>query len=219
MAPPKHRRAPSETAATREKLVDVAMRLFHAKGYNSTSVADILHEAGVNSGSLYYFFPGKQDLLIAVLDRYLQGIDPMLLQPAWRGVKDPIGRVLALLGAYRRFLVETDCYYGCPIGSLAMELHEPDPAVRKKLAANFQAWVRAVESCFEEARERFPRDLDLSQLAVFVLSVMEGAVMQARTHRSVKPFDASIARVRDYLQRLEEAARRKKPKSNFTVRP
>lgn len=199
------------------------MRLFHAKGYNSTSVADILHESGVNSGSLYYFFPGKQDLLIAVLDRYLQGIDPMLLQPAWRGVKDPIDRVLALLDQYRHFLVETGCYYGCPIGGLALELHEPDPAVRKKLAANFRAWVQAVENCFEEARDRFPPDLDRSQLAVFVLSVMEGAVMQARTLRTVKPFDASMAQVRDYLQRLEAAAHASRGRSarrkNFRVRP
>lgn len=112
----------------------------------------------------------------------------------------------ALLDQYRRFLVETDCYYGCPIGSLAMELHEPDPVVRKKLAANFRAWVQAVENWFKEARHRLPRDLDVSQLAVFVLSVMEGAVMQARTHRTVKPFDASMVQVRDYLQRLKAAA-------------
>ena len=38
----------------------------------------------------------------------------------------------------------TDCTYGCPIGSLALELHEPDPPVREALAANFDAWTSAI---------------------------------------------------------------------------
>ncbi|HEY7739942.1 MAG TPA: helix-turn-helix domain-containing protein, partial [Steroidobacteraceae bacterium] len=77
-------------ADTRWRIIEAAMHLFWEKGYGSTSIADILSRAGVNSGSLYHFFPGKQDLLIAVLDTYIGGIDQMLLEPAWRGVDDPI---------------------------------------------------------------------------------------------------------------------------------
>ena len=53
---------------TRDKLVEVARQLFLAKGYEATGIAEILREAGVNSGSLYYFFKTKEDLLLAVLD-------------------------------------------------------------------------------------------------------------------------------------------------------
>src|SRR5437867_2587967 len=73
--------------------------------------------------------------------------NPVLLVPAWQGVADPIERVFALLSRYRQALIETECFYGCPIGSLALELHEPDPAVREKLAANFDGWVTAVQEC------------------------------------------------------------------------
>src|SRR5215475_10970207 len=103
---------------TRTRLVLTAMRLFWEKGYGSTSIADLLQQAGVNSGSLYHFFPGKQDLLIAVLDMYREGMRAMLLEPAWQGVDDPIEKVFALLAGYRKALVDTDCHYGCPIGSL-----------------------------------------------------------------------------------------------------
>jgi AcrR family transcriptional regulator len=115
------------TRTTREQFVDVAMRLFWEKGYGATSIADILQAAGANAGSLYYCFPTKQDLLIAVLRRYHAGIHPMLLAPAWDGLKDPIEKIFALLARYREALMATDCTYGCPIGSLALELHEPDP--------------------------------------------------------------------------------------------
>src|SRR3954471_9996825 len=141
---------------TRDRIVEAAMELFWHKGFGSTSIADILSRSQVNSGSLYYFFPGKQDVLIAVLEAYRDGIGPMLLEPAWAGVDDPVGRVFALLGRYRTALVESDCTYGCPIGSLALELHEPDPPVRQLLAANFGAWVDAVEACLRAAAGRFP---------------------------------------------------------------
>src|SRR6476660_4060972 len=154
------------------------MELFWLKGYGSTSIADILSRSQVNSGSLYYFFPGKQDVLLAVLEAYRDGIRPMLLGPAWTGVDDPIDRIFALLARYRAALIETDCTYGCPIGSLALELHEPAEPVRELMAANFRRWVDEVEACFAAAGDRFPVGTDLRSLAELALNVMEGGVMQ-----------------------------------------
>jgi AcrR family transcriptional regulator len=191
------------SVATADRLRFAAMKLFAEKGYGSTSIADILREAGANAGSLYHAFPTKQDLLVAVLELYREGIGPMLLTPAWAGVDDPIERIFALLGSYRRALVTTDCAYGCPIGSLALELHEPDPAVREMLAINFDAWVAAVKGCLDAAADRLPQGLDTHALAQMILTVMEGGVMQSRTHRTLDAFDASIGGLRDYLNRLQ----------------
>ena len=175
-------------------------------GYGSTSVADILQASGTNAGSLYYFFPGKQDVLIAVLEMYLSGIQPMLLAPAWKGVADPIDRVFALLDAYRAALVNSRNTYGCPIGSIALELHEPDPPVRKLLAANFDGWVDAIEECFNDAGSRLPKGIDRRALAVFALTTMEGGVMLSRTHRSIDAFDTSVRSFRDYITVLQSRA-------------
>ncbi len=183
-----------------------AMRLFAEKGYESTSVADILRGASANSGSLYHFFPTKQDLLIEVLKRYRDGIGPMLLEPAWQGIADPIEKVFALLARYRQALAQSDCFYGCPIGNLALEIHEPDPPVRDLLAVNFDGWVDAIEACYVDAGARLPQGLDRRALAVFTLTTMEGGVMQSRTHRSLAAFDRSVAMLRDYVRRLEADA-------------
>ena len=187
---------------TRSRLVLTAMQLFWEKGYNSTSIADVLQTAKVNSGSLYYFFPSKTDLLAAVLDLYHEGIGPMLLEPAWAGVEDPIERIFALLARYRKSLADTDCFYGCPIGSLALELHEPDPAVRERLARNFDAWIEAVAECLLQAKSRLPADLNRRELAQFVLTTMEGGVMQARTFRDIDYFDAAVRQLRHYFKGL-----------------
>jgi AcrR family transcriptional regulator len=191
---------------SRDRIILAAMELFAAKGYGATSIADILSRTQLNSGSLYYFFPGKQDLLLAVLEAYRDGIGAMLLEPAWGGVTDPIERIFALLGAYRAALAMSDCTYGCPIGSLALELHEPDPPVRMRLAENFSAWTAAVEANLAVAEDRLPHGHNLAALAQFVLTVMEGGVMQARTHRDLAYFDRAIAQLRIHFAGLAALA-------------
>lgn len=187
---------------TRQTLIHTAMELFAAKGYHSTSVADILRAAGANSGSLYHYFPGKQDLLLAVLDAYHDGIDDRLLGPAWGEVEDPLDRVFALLGRYRELLITSDFFFGCPIGNIALEIHEPDPAVRERLMANFDAWEAAVARCLEDAAPQLADSADPESLATLVLALMEGGVMLSRTYRSPEPFDRAVAELRRLLTLL-----------------
>jgi AcrR family transcriptional regulator len=200
------------TTDTRSRIIGSAMELFWQKGFGSTSMADILGKAGVNSGSLYHFFPGKQDLLLAVLEAYRSGIDAMLLEPAWRNVADPLERIFALLAAYRAAIVQTDCIYGCPIGSLALEIHEPDPPVRELLAANFSGWTDAVERCLVDAGSRVPVHIDRHAFAEFVLTTMEGGVMLARTYRDVGYFDRAVGQLRQVVATWQPATRvRRRP--------
>lgn len=195
-------------SATREKIVQTALELFWVKGYQSTSISDILSRSQVHSGSLYHFFPGKQDVLVAVLEWYRDGIEDNLFAYAWNGVEDPIERIFALLNGYRMHLVTSDFMYGCPIGSLALELHEPDPRVRDLLAVNFANWVAGVEQCLVDAGDRLPADTDRRALAEFILTIMEGAIMQARTSRDITVFDRNVGVLRQQLEALEEQAQR-----------
>jgi TetR/AcrR family transcriptional regulator, transcriptional repressor for nem operon len=190
------------------------MRLFCEKGYGSTSVADLLEAADVNSESLYSLFSGKQDLLLAVLDAHRRGIREMLLEPAWREMTDPIEKIFSLLARYRQLIVGTDCLYRCPIGSLALEIREPHLPVRERLAANFQAWTDAVHQCLLEAGSRLPDALDRLSLSEFVLTTMEGALMQARTFRDVAYFDRAVHELRNYVEILLYG----RPSFSFPVR-
>ena len=69
-----------ETTHTRERILLAAVELFYSRGYAATEMADILKKARANSGSFYFFFKGKEDLLHAVLDWYLANLDPILIQ-------------------------------------------------------------------------------------------------------------------------------------------
>ncbi len=187
---------------THGRLIEAARQLFLKQGYTATGVAQILKEAGVNAGSLYHFFPTKEDLLLAVLERYKELLGPRVLQPVYDRVSDPVERIFGILAGYRKMLVETKCEQGCPIGNLALELSTTLPAARKTIAENFTGWSQAVTECLRGGSGRLPADLDFERLGLFVLTLMEGAVMLARAFRSIEPFDASVAQLRDYFDRL-----------------
>jgi AcrR family transcriptional regulator len=188
--------------STREKLVDSALYLFWLKGYEATPVAEILEHSGTNAGSFYHFFKRKEDLLLAVLDRYVESLDAVIVAPVRERFSDPIERVFGILEFYRKNLEATDCAYGCPIGRLALEIPPEQTAVHRRLADNFDGWTAAVERCLAEAGDALAAGVDLGTLSRFVLTVMEGGVMQARAHRSLAPFDASVAHLREYFRLL-----------------
>ncbi len=204
---------------TRERLVLAARKLFLMQGYEATSMSQILSEAGVNSGSLYYYFKSKEELLLAVLDFYAAALQPVLLQPIWQNVADPIERVFALMGGYREMLVVTHYTAGCPIGNLALEMSERSEKAREKISQNFEGWRMAVRQCFFDAREQLPANLDRDKIATLVLSIMEGGVMLSRSHRSIEPFDSSIAMMRDYIIRLQNEAKLTSHSKNESLAP
>ena len=191
---------------TRDRLLQAGQDLFYEKGYGATGLAELLERANANSGSFYHFFESKEALLNAVLERYVELLEPELLAPIYDKVTDPIERVFALLGQYRAAILSTKFGYACPIGRIAFEVEPEMARVHERIARNFTAWSEAVQRNLEAARDRFPRGYDLRRLSVFVLTVMEGAVMQARAHKSIAPFDASIEMLREHFELLQQTA-------------
>ena len=102
-----------ETQGTRSRLLDAARYLFWEKGYAATGMAELLERAQANSGSFYHFFAGKEALLLAVLEGYLEGLDPVVIQPAFARHRDPIERVFEILNFYRGNLTKAKFGCGC----------------------------------------------------------------------------------------------------------
>ncbi len=194
----------AEKQSTRDRLIEAARELFWVQGYEATGVAEILEKAGVHSGSLYYYFKSKEELLLAVLDTYKEMLYPMVIEPVFQKVSDPIGRIFGILEGYRQGLVYTVFTGGCPIGNLGIEVGDHIPAARERIAENFKGWCEWIQRCLDDAADRFPPHVDREQLAQFVLTVMEGGVMQARAHARIEPFDACVEQLRTYFQLLEQ---------------
>jgi TetR/AcrR family transcriptional repressor of nem operon len=192
-------------ADTRHRIVEAARFLFWEKGYAATGLAELLARAGANSGSFYHFFDSKDAVLRTVLETYRDLLDPLVVRPAFDAHRRPIDRVFALLEGYRQRLMSTDCQYGCPIGRLALELDPENAPAHALIAQNFTAWREAVETCLLDAGIPLAGDVE-----AFVLTVMEGAVMQSRAYRSIEPYDACIRQLRVHLNALTNTTRKTK---------
>ena len=184
-------------AATRDRLIEAARYLFWEKGYAATGLSDILARANANSGSFYHFFESKDALLRTVLDTYVEMLHPVLIAPVRAKARRPLDEVTELLASYRQRLAGTGCTYGCPIGRLALEIDPENTPAHALIARNFDGWKAAVADALTRAGVPEPADV-----AAFVLTVMEGAVMQARAHRSLAPYDVCIRQLHAYLATL-----------------
>jgi TetR/AcrR family transcriptional regulator, transcriptional repressor for nem operon len=186
--------------STRDRLIHSALFLFWERGFAGTSMSDLLGHANVNSGSFYHFFESKEALLKAVLEEYLGGLVPQILEPAWRETPDPIERIFAILAGYRLRILETNCHYGCPLGRLALEIDPENRPAHRLIAENFRGWIGAVRDCLDQARDHLLPDTDTEALATFVLAVMEGGVMLSRSYGAVEPFDQAVSQLRRHFR-------------------
>lgn len=192
---------------TKTRILDVAFRLFHEQGYHATGIATILREADVNSGSLYHFFPSKEALLIGVLEHATQIMHPVVMAPAEAATEDGIERIFALLANYRTGMEVFQCKMGCPIGNLALEVADDHPPARALIDQNFRNGAAVIEGWLRSVGDRLPPSADLGQLSRFILTVMEGGIMQARVAGNLVPFDESVDQLRAYFNLLQEQAR------------
>ena len=191
---------------TRERILRTAFQLFHEQGFHATGVATIVREAGVNPGSLYHFFQGKDQLLLQVLEFATHYLGPAVMEPVEQLTSDPMERIFALLDQYRDGMLQRGCRMGCPIGNLALEVSDGNPEARQLIHRNFENWAKRVEGWLVDAGDRLPADLDRGRLAHFVLTVMEGGLMQARAANDLGVFDQSVAVLRDHLDLLQRRA-------------
>lgn len=192
------------SSTTRTQIVRSAQDLFFTQGFHATSLAAVRDHAQVNGGSVYYFFKTKNELLVAVLESYLERLQTEIMEPAFAATSHPLERVFAVLAGYRQRLVDSDFATGCPIGNLALELPDAEPEVRQRIEANFDAWCQGIAECLE----RVPglETHDPPRLARLVLTFMEGAIVQARGRRDIEPFDEAVASLRSHFDGLGAAA-------------
>jgi TetR/AcrR family transcriptional regulator, cholesterol catabolism regulator len=130
----------------RQQLLDVAARLFRERGYHVTSMRDIAREVGMLSGSIYYHFPSKEEMLLAVYEEGLRHIAERV-DAAVAGQSTPWERLEAGCAAHLEAMLELSDYTQVMIrvlppegGKVAERLLE----LRDEYEARFRALIDAL---------------------------------------------------------------------------
>lgn len=186
---------------TRQRVLESARELFYNKGYNNTSIDEILKSSKVKKGNFYFHYPSKEDLGYAVIESYLKReislVDEILNQPG-----SPLERIYNLFEFSRKNLAEKGCRGGCPIGNFALELSDIHNGFRNKINKIFDAWTDRMECILVEAKKEgeIPEALDAKEMANLMVAIWEGGVMLVKTRKNPKILDDCIRSLRGILE-------------------
>lgn len=169
---------------SKEKTVAAAVRLFSQRGYHGTALNDILDAGGSPRGSLYFHFPGGKEQIGAAASVFAGEAVRQLIAEAAE-TSDNVEDFLTSVGRTMASNLERSGYReGCPIATTALETAAQSEPLGTAARNAFQAW----ESELKRGLMRFGiKGADADVLATAILSQLEGALLLARTYRSLEP--------------------------------
>lgn len=198
----------SRGASTRQRIVDATASLIYAKGVEGTTLDDVRDAADVSKSQLYHYFADKDALVREVISA--QAAQVLAAQ----------GTALTQLDSLAALHRWCDCILvlnrghvngGCPIGSLASELANKSEQARALLVAGFNSWEDLLAEGFVKMQEKgelgrsaVPRDL-----AIGVLSAVQGGLLLAKTSRSEEPLKVALDMALDHVASHKAMRRRR----------
>lgn len=158
-----------------------ALELFWRRGYEATSMADLVEGLGIARASLYATFGSKHELYLRALERYVEQHDPALLAelsqpgPALPAVRTVVRRYAETAGEEGR--------RGCFVTNTAVELAAHDPAAERRVAASLGALELALTGALlrAQAQDELPAGRDPRALARMLVVLLQGIRVVGKT--------------------------------------
>ena len=197
----------SRALATRERILRAAAQLFALKGFHDTRLKEILSSAKVTTGAFFHHFQNKDDLGFAVIDRHMERrrqqlnkIEVTLPVGANEGGLTPVFRRLDAIAEMVDKRERTKG--GCVIGNLSASLSDTHEAFRRRLAECFDEMACEFEPALAAVvQERgLSRRVDAMELARYIVTVIEGAILLARTSADKLLITRQFAFLKDHLR-------------------
>ena len=179
--------------STRDHIVEAADRLFYHNGFEHTSFADIADAVKISRGNFYYYFKTKDEILDAVIAVRLASTQEIL--DRWeREGPTPADRIRSFI--HIQIANRADIKrFGCPVGTLNIELAKLDHGARAEAAALFtlfRSWLRKQFTLLGCKR-------DADALAMHVLAMSQGVATLASTFKDDKFIEREVQRMDDWL--------------------
>jgi TetR/AcrR family transcriptional regulator, transcriptional repressor for nem operon len=177
--------------SNKEKLLADGLRVVHERGFGASSVRDITQAAGVPQGSFTNHFASKEAFGLEILERYRAMTSAAVRATLRNDRLPPRDRLRAWIDGQLSYLRKDDMRRGCLYGNLSAEASEASDAIRFRVASVFAENQASVAYCLAaaiEAGELAPKT-DLQELAGFIVSSLQGAILVAKSQRSPIPVE------------------------------
>jgi TetR/AcrR family transcriptional repressor of nem operon len=194
---------PKETNA-KTKILNAALGVVRAKGYEATTVDDLCAVAGVTKGAFFHHFKSKEELGVAAAAHWSQVTDAFFAAAPYHNHADPLERVLGYLDLRKELLKGEVAEFTCLVGTMVQETYELSPAIRDACNTSISNHAAKLEADIAEAmQERGIRaDWTAESLALHTQAVLQGAFILAKARNGAEIAAASIDHLRRYIELL-----------------
>ncbi|HMF77784.1 MAG TPA: TetR/AcrR family transcriptional regulator [Bryobacteraceae bacterium] len=184
---------------TRHRVVAEAAKLFNQRGYEGSSMSDIMQVTGLEKGGIYRHFSSKEELAAAAFD-FAWNEAVQLRSHDVAGIKNSVDKLRKLIANFveRRSPIPG----GCPLLNTAVDTDDGNPVLRKHAAKALHAWQARLIGIIQEGIERgeVNPETEPEKLANVVISCLEGALMIARLERKSDALLNAQAHLDMYLE-------------------
>ena len=177
--------------SNKDKLLTDGLRLVHERGFGASSVRDITQAAGVPQGSFTNHFASKEAFGLEILERYREMTSAAVRATLRNDRRPPLRRLRAWIDGQLEYLRKDHMRRGCLYGNLGAEASEASEAIRFRVASVFAENQASVAYCLQAAIDggELAPDADAPELAGFIVSSLQGAILVAKSQRSPIPVE------------------------------
>jgi len=195
---------------TKNRIMETAEKIILQKGFAGTSIDEIIENSHITKGGFFYHFKGKNELALALLQRYLEADDIFfteLLNRARDLVEDPLQQMLIFLKLLAEAMQELPATHpGCLVAAFTYESQQFDEDVIQKNKEGILSWrklfaeqLTVIEHSYQP---KFETNVD--ELADMLSACLEGGIILSRVLEDQTNLVKQILHYRDYLRLLYE---------------
>jgi TetR/AcrR family transcriptional repressor of nem operon len=191
---------------SKSKLLNAALQVIRARGYNATRVEDICEAAGLTKGSFFHHFSGKEDLALAAADHWSSMTGGLFAQAPYHRAASPLERLLAYVD-FRKALLRGELPdFTCFVGTMVQEVYRTHPPIRAACEKSIVGHAATLEPDIAEAMRLYGVQGDWTprSLALYTQAVIQGAFILAKTKAKDKDGSKAAAECLDHLRRYIE---------------
>jgi TetR/AcrR family transcriptional regulator, transcriptional repressor for nem operon len=192
-------------ASVRDQLIESAVDVFHTRGFNGSSVQDIVEAAGVPKGSFYNHFASKEALGIEVVRAYSRLVGAYVTEAGasdiFSGDGTPLERIRRYFEAVIEQNVSCGVRKGCLLGNFATELAPHSTEIANAVTEALDNWSAAVSAVLRQAQEagQLAEGADVEALGRYLVDGYEGAATRAKLIGDRAPMDEFIQTTFEFL--------------------
>ena len=193
---------------TRARIMDIAQDAILQKGFDATSIEEIVAAAEITKGGFFYHFPDKNALARALIERHIV-VEDRIFDDLWARARelhdDPLHSTLIGLKLLAEMLADMpNGHPGCIVATAAYQDRLFDAEVRELNRRAVLGWRARFRAMFEEIAALYPprEEVDLDALADMVSTVVEGGIVMSKSLGEPHMIVGQILLLRQFLRQM-----------------